>query len=160
NRVLAINQRTADRFGIQRSQAVGLHAVDFYVNPSQRETILEQLKKDGHAEALSIELKGPSGDHFWADLSASVVTFEGESATLAIFHDVTERVAAEQALRASEQRLVAENRALTELTARQARGSAHFENDLRDLLETAAHTLDVARVSMWGFVMNRSAIQC
>ena len=72
----------------------------------------------------------------------------------------TERVAAKHALRASEQRLVAENKALTELTARQARGSAQFENDLRDLLETAAHTLDVARVSMWSFVMNRSAIEC
>jgi PAS domain S-box-containing protein len=72
----------------------------------------------------------------------------------------TERVAAKHALRASEQRLVAENKALTELTARQARGSTQFENDLRDLLETAAHTLDVARVSMWSFVMNRSAIEC
>jgi len=72
----------------------------------------------------------------------------------------TERVAAKHALRASEQRLVAENKALTELTARQARGSVQFENVLRDLLETAAHTLDVARVSMWSFVMNRSAIEC
>jgi PAS domain S-box-containing protein len=160
NRVLAINKRTAERFGIPQSQAVGLHAPDFYANPSQRDMMVEELKKHGHAENLSIELKTPSGEKFWADVSASLVTFEGEPATLAVFHDVTERVAAEQALRASEQRLVAENKALTELTARQARGSAHFENDLRDLLETAAHTLDVARVSMWSFVMHRSAIQC
>src|SRR5262245_3626242 len=160
NRVLAVNQRTADRFGIPQSQAVGLHAPDFYVNPAQREAIVEQLKKQGQAGGLLIELKTPSGERFWADVSARVVTFEGEPATLAVFHDVTERIAAEQALRASEQRLAAENKALTELTARQARGSSEFEDDLRDLLETAAHTLDVARVSMWSFVMNRSAIQC
>jgi PAS domain S-box-containing protein len=160
NRVLAVNQRTADRFGIPQSQAVGLHAPDFYVNPAQREAIVQELKKQGQAEGLLIELKTPSGERFWADVSARVVTFEGESATLAVFHDITERVAAEQALRASEHRLAAENKALTELTARQARSSAHFEDDLRDLLETAAHTLGVARVSMWSFVMERSAIQC
>src|SRR6187200_3286329 len=33
NQVLAVNERTADRFGIPAEQAVGLHAKEFYVDP-------------------------------------------------------------------------------------------------------------------------------
>src|SRR5262245_45334768 len=115
SRVLAVNQRTADRFGIPQSKAVGLHAPDFYVDPNQRAAMMEQLGRIGHAEGVLVQLRTPKGEEFWADVYARPVTFEGEAATLAIFHDVTERVVAEQALRASEQRLAAESNALTEL---------------------------------------------
>jgi PAS domain S-box-containing protein len=77
-----------------------------------------------------------------------------------VFHDVTERVNAEQALRASEQRLTTENRALTELTAQQAVGSAVLEDRLRDILEMASKTVGVDRASMWHFESNNSEIRC
>jgi PAS domain S-box-containing protein len=60
NRVLAINQRTSDRFGISQSKAVGAHAPDFYVDPSQRELMVEQLRKHGQVEGLLIQLRTPS----------------------------------------------------------------------------------------------------
>ena len=59
NRVLAINQRTSDRFGISQSKAVGAHAPDFYVDPSQRELMVEQLRKNGQVEGLLIQLRTP-----------------------------------------------------------------------------------------------------
>jgi PAS domain S-box-containing protein len=160
NRVLAINQRTSDRFGIMESKAVGAHAPDFYVDPSQREFMVEQLRKFGQVEGLLIQLRTPTGELFWADTSARLVTFEGERATLSVFHDATERVAAEQALRASEQRLVAENKALTELMVRQAGRLGRFEDHLHDILEACADTIGVERVSMWSFEAERSAIRC
>ena len=160
NRVLAINQRTSDRFGISQSKAVGAHAPDFYVDPSQRELMVEQLTKNGQVEGLLIQLRTPSGELFWADTSARLITFEGEQATLSVFHDATERVAAEQALRASEQRLASENKALTELMVRQAGNLARFDDQLRDILETCAVTVGVERVSMWRFEAERSAIRC
>jgi PAS domain S-box-containing protein len=160
SRVLAVNQRSADRFGIPQSKAIGLHAPDFYVDASQRAEIIEQLGRTGHAEGFLVQLRTPKGERFWADVYARLLTFEGEAATLAAFHDVTERILAERALRASEQRLVAENKALTALTARQAGGSAHFEDRLRDILEVAVTTIDVGRASMWTLESQHSAIRC
>ena len=160
NRVLAVNERTAERFGVPAAEAIGLHARDFYVDPAQRAVMLEQLQKTGQSEGLLIQLKTPLGESFWAEVYSRVVTFDGEPAALSVFHDVTERVNAEQALRASEQRLTTENKALTELTARQAGGSAVFQDRLRDILEMASSTVYVQRASMWRFQSDNSVIRC
>jgi len=160
NRVLAVNQRTSERFGIPQAKAVGLPVLGFYVDPVRREEMVERLQQDGHFEGQLLELKTPAGEKFWADVSARLVTFEGEDATLSVFHDVTQRVAAEQALRASEQRLAAENEALTELTARQVGGAARFGERLQDILEMAAATISVQRASMWRLESEQSTIRC
>ena len=160
SRVLAVNQRTAQRFGIPQSKAIGLHAPDFYVDPGQRAAIVDQLARTSQAEGFLVQLRTPKGEEFWADVYAHLITFEGEPATLAVFHDVTERVIAEQALRASEQRLAAESEALTELMARQAAGPARFEDRLRDILETAARAINVSRISMWSLISNPPTIRC
>src|SRR4030095_7963753 len=45
HRVLAVNERTADRFGIPMEKAVGLDALDFYVDPAQRARMVEQIRQ-------------------------------------------------------------------------------------------------------------------
>src|SRR5262247_1616422 len=40
NRVLAVNQRTSERFGITPAKAVGLPVMDFYVDPARREEMV------------------------------------------------------------------------------------------------------------------------
>lgn len=70
------------------------------------------------------------------------------------------RLRAEQALEETGQRLAAQSKALTKLTAKQARGSAGLDERLRAILETCARTLGVERASVWAFSQDRSTIRC
>jgi PAS domain S-box-containing protein len=90
--------------------------------------------------------------------------------------EVARRLAAEEALRRTEQRLAAQSEALTELTAPHSTGSGRFraiqatdvesiaggilEDRLRVILETCARTLATPRVSIWRFSDDRGAIRC
>ncbi len=67
---------------------------------------------------------------------------------------------AEQVLQASERRLVEQSKALTLLTEHQASGPRPFADRLALLLQTAARTLGVERISLWRFDSSRAAIRC
>ena len=68
--------------------------------------------------------------------------------------------AAQMALQASEQRLAAQSKALTELTTWHTDQTLRFDERLRVILATSAATLDVDRVSMWCFDIPRLSITC
>src|SRR5687767_3180948 len=70
------------------------------------------------------------------------------------------RVAAEQALDASEQRLTAQGGALTSLMARYADSRDPFDERIRGILTVSAQTLAVERLSMWRFEPGRAALVC
>ena len=169
--ILAINQRTSDRFGFTLDQAGGLSPRRFYVDGTQRDAILERVKNGEAVDGVLVQFRTAGGEAFWALVSARRVTYHKQQSMLAVFYDVSDRVAAEEALRVSEQRLAAQSEALTQLTARQTHeaveaagftqhaGGLSFEGRLKTILETCARTLGVARVSMWELT-NSDAIRC
>jgi PAS domain S-box-containing protein len=158
--VVAINQPTAELFGIPHNEAVGLITTDYYVNPDDRQRLIEPLTRSGRADGVQIQLRRRTGDTFWVRASARLVAWESEPAVLTVFSDITDQLRAEHALRASEQRLAAQSAALTAMTARQVDVQDSFGDRLRSILETAAETLDVERISMWRFVQDGAAIEC
>jgi PAS domain S-box-containing protein len=160
HRVLAINQRTSDVFGIARDQAVGRFAPDYYVVPGERQRMAVQVVREGRADDFRFELRRPDGGTFWASASARLVTFDGDAAILAVFKDVTAEVEAERRLKASEERLVLQSQALTALTAQHAVRQGSFAERLRTILALAADTLDVNRLSLWRLVDNGQRIVC
>src|SRR5687768_8390697 len=158
--VVAINRRTSEMFGVPYDQAIGLTTTDYYHDLSHRERLRGPLEQHGHADDALLHLKRPDGSTFWARASARLITWEGEPAVLTVFEDIDEELRAQRALQASERRLAAQSRALTELTAAHADPNDTFEHRLRSILEMAADTLQTERVSMWRFDANRSAIEC
>jgi two-component system sensor histidine kinase/response regulator len=83
-------------------QVIGLSvAREFYVDPSQREVMLERLEKDGSVVDFEVELRGHDGrairgsvtSHFYVDASGARQGVEG------VVHDITERKQVEDALR-------------------------------------------------------------
>jgi two-component system, sensor histidine kinase and response regulator len=158
--VLAINKRTSEMFGIPHAEAVGRVTTDYYVNPADRRLLAEPLEREGKADNVLLELRRSNGGTFWVRASARMVLWEQEPAMLTVFDDISEELRADRALRESEQRLAAQSSALTSLTARHADPNDTFEDRLRGILEVAAETLQVERVSMWRFDADRAAIDC
>src|SRR4051794_497582 len=67
--VLAINSRTAEMFGVSPSDALGLKVTDYYVDASNRQTLIDQLRREGRADNLRVQLRRPNGDRFWVQSS-------------------------------------------------------------------------------------------
>jgi PAS domain S-box-containing protein len=158
--ILAINQYTSEIFGVAQDVARDQSVLSYYVDPSARERLADAVRRHGRAEAVRLHVKRANGDPFWVQASARLVKFDNETAILTVFNDITEQLAAEEALRAAEQRLEAQSRVLTELTGRITDRRSSFDDDLRDILRAVASTLDVARVSMWRIDGTRRAIRC
>src|SRR5688572_28081835 len=158
--VLAINQRTADIFGVPADEAVGLRVTDYYVNPADRQRLAERVKHDGQADAMRVHVRRQSGETFWASLSARLVTYAGEPAIYTVFTDISDQVAAERTLGESERRISTQSRALTGLMARYADPEETFDDRLRSILVITAQTLQVERVSMWRFENEKDVLRC
>ncbi len=158
--VVAINKRTSEMFGISHAESIGLKTYDYYYDISHRERLREGLEREGRADDQLLHLKRPDGTTFWARASARMITWNDEPAVLTVFEDIDQELAAKRALEASEQRLAAQSRALTELTARHVDPNDTFEHRLQGILEMAAETLKAERVSMWRFDADRQVIDC
>jgi hypothetical protein len=158
--VLALNARTAEVMGVRQREALGLSVADYYVDPSDRSQLAEVLKRDGRADNLRLQIKRADGEPFWVLASSRLVTWRGESAILTVFHDISEQLAAETLLKASERRLAAQSDALTELTGRYTNPRERFDDRLKSILEISARALHVARLSMWQFEADRAVIRC
>jgi PAS domain S-box-containing protein len=160
NTVIAINKRNSETFGVSHADAVGQTTTDYYADLSHRERLRAPLEKTGRADDVLLHLKKPNGQTFWARASARMITWDNEPAVLTVIEDISEQLTAQQALEASQQRLAAQSRALTSLTASHADPNDTFEHRLRGILEMAATTLQVERVSLWQFDSTRSNIDC
>jgi len=158
--VLAINKRTAELFDVPQDGAVGLRVTDYYVDPAERERLVERVVRDGRVDDLLLEIRRPDGRSFWALGHARLVTCKGEPAVFTVFSDVSDRIAAERALSASEQRLTSQSAVLTNLMAHYADSRDSFDERLRGILAASSHTLHVERLSVWRFNPERDAIRC
>ena len=158
--VVAINRRTSEMFGISQTEALGLSTSDYYAEIEHRERLRAPLEKDGRADNVVLHLRRPNGETFWARASARLITWEDQPAVLTVFEDISSQLSAQRTLEASEQRLAAQSRALTSLTARHADPTDTFAHRVRAILEVAAETLHAERVSMWRFADGRSNIEC
>ncbi len=158
--VVAVNLRAAEVIGIAPADAIGRPIVHYYVTPSQRGELAEHVRREGRAEQLRLQVRRENGEPFWALVSAQLIAWQGERAVLTVFHDITEQLAAENALRESERRLVTQSDALTTLTARYVDPGDSFGERLHAILATAARALGVERLSMWRFTPDRRAITC
>jgi PAS domain S-box-containing protein len=159
-RVLAVNVAAAELVGVAPADAIGQPTTGYYADPAQRLELIERVRRDGRADNVRLHIRRANGQPFWVLAAIRVIDWDGVPAALTVFHDISEQLAAETALRTNERRLAAQSDALTELTARYTNPSEAFDERLRSILEISAQALRVERLSLWTFADGRSTIRC
>ncbi len=158
--VVAVNHSAAEVVGISLSDAIGASVIDYYADPSEREGLVERVRRDGRVDNLRLRIRRRTGEPFWVLASIRLIAWDGEAASLTVFHDISEQLAAEDALKMNERRLAAQSDALTGLTTRYTNADERFDDRLRSILQISAQALQVERLSMWQFIEGRDAIRC
>jgi PAS domain S-box-containing protein len=89
------NRRVSELLGVK----VGDRAPDWYVNPADRDRLLETLQRDGAVRRAEIQLYGPNREIRDVLATLAVTQYEGRESILAWLVDLTERRKVEEALR-------------------------------------------------------------
>jgi len=119
--ILYANDNFFQTFGLAGSGIAEISTPDVYVHPSDRQLLLQALRRDGKLVGHELELKRADGTRFWVLGAFQVLTFDGEEAIFGSLHDITDRKRMEKQLRASEEQLrsLAKRLAQSEETERQ-----------------------------------------
>jgi len=117
---LYVNQAFEQISGYTKKEALGMGFWDV-VHPDMQEFVQKQdiSRQQGEAVPSRYEVKALTKDKQakWMDVTDTPINFEGQTATLAIAYDITERKQAEDALLAREQELENKTSDLEEMNA-------------------------------------------
>jgi len=147
--IVYANIQLSTLLGIPLPDLLNRPSLDFYFDPNDREKVQETYIRDGYIQNWELPAKKADGTIFWVMISLQPLTFSGEPATLIAFYDLTKRKEVEQSLLKSERRLRRQNLALLELGRERTLNRGDLNAAIREITETAAHTLEVDQVSLW-----------
>lgn len=104
--LIDVNDSCEHLFGYSRAEVVGRNGseLNIFANMNERERVREVIEKEGGTLDYEIDLKNKAGQIIQTNISSQIIELKGESCAIAIIRDVSRRKAAEDALRASEDR--------------------------------------------------------
>lgn len=97
--ILDVNSRWVDLLGLSEEQIKGRSVLEFYLDPRDRQALMDELLAEGVVRDRELQLRRPDGLRFWALLSLRRMTYRGRDASLTSILDITERHQSEQSLR-------------------------------------------------------------
>ena len=91
--VVQVNEATLRELGYTNDEMIGQTSMSLgiFVDPTQRELLLQQLLEKGRVEAQQIDFRKKSGECGVIELSARLIELRGEKHLLAMMLDVTAR---------------------------------------------------------------------
>lgn len=86
-------------FGLPGQKLIGRPKSDFYCNPQECELLFANLHQGAVVRDHEVYLKKADGTPFWAKTSMHSIKFNGETAVLSIFLDISKHKFAQQSLK-------------------------------------------------------------
>ncbi|MDP3478441.1 MAG: ATP-binding protein [Desulfoprunum sp.] len=104
--VLYMNDCALRYFDVPMTEVADLNVLDYWLYPEDRTLFVAEITRKGRVRDFEAHFRTRDGRIKCALLSAHTVEFEGRTATVTIFADITERKLAEDALVESEARVL------------------------------------------------------
>ena len=101
---LYINKAFENLFCFAHDELSRVNAAELWLNPEDRLAMIDATMSRGSLMDYEVELRRKDGTTFWALLSVNNVDYGGKQAIMASVNDITDRKAAEAALRESEEK--------------------------------------------------------
>ena len=73
-------------------------AIDYYVNPADREQYVERLLRDGSVDDFETQLKRKDGEPCWCSISSRLIDFHDEKVIVSHTSDLTDHIKMQQEL--------------------------------------------------------------
>lgn len=116
-------------FRVDSGELVGMKTVDLYVEPKDRQDVIEALQTQRALDHYEVRFKRPDGTVMWVDISLRLLDFNDEPAILSALHDITDRKAAEEQLQYQVEALRMElAQASSDSALARSTGTARFQN--------------------------------
>jgi PAS domain S-box-containing protein len=102
--ILYTNRSYEITLGYEQGELIGRKASDLYLNPEDRLSWLDSMKKSGMVRDFDTRLKKKNGTPVWITINVSSIIYNNQQAVMGIIQDISERKKAEEEMRASEER--------------------------------------------------------
>jgi PAS domain S-box-containing protein len=96
-RLLYTNRRHDELYGVTAEQ-MPKNVRELYVEPAQRDRLLEIFRRDGRLINAEIHNRRPDGGTFWSLLSWNHTEYDGQPALISWIYDISDRKKAEAAI--------------------------------------------------------------
>jgi len=92
-RYMDVNEGYERLTGYKREEVIGrtVRDIGYWVDPSERDTLLSRLQRDGRARDIEVRFHKKSGDVMICHVSAEPLVFEGVACLLSTTQDITQR---------------------------------------------------------------------
>ncbi len=101
-KILFANPSVADLVGYNLNEVMGKSILDYYYDPSNRQELLEKVKKDGSVGNHEILVRKRDGSPIWLIISLRPIKYYKEDVFILAAYDITERKRAEEIIKESE----------------------------------------------------------
>ncbi|MGG6296635.1 adenylate/guanylate cyclase domain-containing protein [Leptolyngbya sp. AN02str] len=132
------NSASGSFLGIEIPVLVGQPLCNFFAEPADYQYIQQQVQQQGFVHNYEMQVKRSNGQPFWVSASVHPLQFGGQSTLLTTLYDISDRKAAESALRESEEKLRQQALELEQRVEQRTAELRKAEEKYRSIFENAA----------------------